>query len=399
MHDEISFPWLRVAEVFRDGAVPRAVPDRLIVAAHGMGANGTTRTRCSLHRTLLALPSRYRCAYVEADILDPLSGLFECPSYSKGPDGEFYPNEYAPLVVEMYEMAADGYTAAQITNYLNAEGITNHNGCAFHRASVTRMLRNPAYKGDFIAQRYYVTEDRMLVKNEGEKPMLYIEEDHIPIVTVELWDKAQATLDGATHKKGPTESKAMELTDENYPYRKLLFCGCCGHRLNRAVRVGRVLWECNGKTRFSQEFCDGVQMTDDEVREWLPIEEPIYIEDVVERGVVKSHTFKTETEWKQTHSKKKHLTAVPDLTEENFPYKDRIFCKYCGSRLRRIINKNGTITWICDGLSRKGKSFCKGIRVPDEKLKPLANMSGNFYIGKEKINGTESYGYSRKKPV
>ncbi|HCI73925.1 MAG TPA: hypothetical protein DHV42_05225 [Lachnospiraceae bacterium] len=75
---------------------------------------------------------------------------------------------------------------------------------------------------------------------------------------------------------------------------------------------------------------------------------------------------------------------------------NRIFCKYCGSRLRRIINKNGSVTWICDGLSRKGKRFCKGVRVPDDKLKPLAKMEGNYFIGKEKVNGTEGYGYSRK---
>lgn len=355
-------------------------------------AFGQAESEGARMHTLMALKKKY-------DEGRPTRQLQRSMGYSKGSDGEFYPDEYAPLVLEMYEMCADGYTAAQITNYLNAEGITNHNGCAFHRASVTRLLRNPAYKGDFIAQRYYVNEDRRLVKNKGEKPMLYIEEDHIPIVTVELWDKAQATLDAATHKVEPTESKAMALTDENYPYRHNLFCASCGHRLNRAIRAGRVLWECNGKSRFSQSFCAGVQVTDDEVRCWLPITEPIYIGEIVEKGVVKGHIYEPEDRWKQTHSKKNHITAVPNLTEENYGYKDRIFCKYCGSRLRRIINKNGTITWICNGLSRKGKSYCKGVRVPDEKLKPLENLPGNFYIGKEIINGTESYGYSRKKPV
>ena len=48
------------------------------------------------------------------------------------------------------------------------------------------------------------------------------------------------------------------------------------------------------------------------------------------------------------------------------------------------------------GLRITGKSFCKGIRVPDEKLKPLAGLTGNFYIGRERVNGKESYGYSRK---
>ena len=339
--------------------------------------------------TLMALKRKY-------DEGRPSRQLQRSMGYSKGSDGEFYPDKYAPLVLEMFEMAADGYTAAQITNYLNAEGITNHNGCAFHRASVTRLLRNPAYKGDFIAQQYYVDEDRKLRKNDGEKPKYYIEDDHIPIVTRALWDKAQAALDSVTRRATPTESQPMELTDENYPYRHSLYCATCGHQLNRAIRAGRVLWECSGKTKFSKSFCNGVSVTDDEVRSWLPILEPIFISDVVEKGVVKGHHFTPETEWKQTHKKKVHKQNVPDLNEENYTYMNRVFCKYCGSRLRRIINKDGTVTWICNGLSRLGKAFCKGIRVPDEKLKPLSNLSGNFYIGKELVHGKESYGYSRK---
>lgn len=319
--------------------------------------------------------------------------------YSKGPDGEFYPDEYAPLVVEIFEMAADGYSAAEITNYLNAQGIKNHNGCVFHRGSVTRMLRNPAYKGDFIARQYFVDEDRHLVKNQGQKLKLYIEDDHIPIVTTALWDKAQETLNAATHKVVPTNVRPLPLTDENYPYRGFLFCAECGYRLSRAIRAGRVLWECSGKARFSKTFCSGVSVTDDEVREWLPLGVPVYVRPVIEHGRMIGHTFIQEEEWSQTHQKRKRDTDVPDLNENNYPYMNRIFCKYCGSRLRRIINNSGSVTWICNGLSRKGKTFCKGIRVPDEKLKPLTALEGNFYIGKEKVRGKESYGYTRKPDV
>lgn len=317
--------------------------------------------------------------------------------YRKGEDGEFYPDDYAPLVVEMFEMAADGYTAAQITNYLNAQGITNHNGCAFHRASVTRMLRNPAYKGDFVAQQFYVNDDRHLVKNRGEKQMYYIQDDHIPLVTTQLWDLAQETLNAATHRVAPTESQPEELTDENYPYRHQLFCAGCGHRLNRSVRAGRVLWECNGKARFSKDFCDGVCVTDDEVRSWLPLANGgHYVFAVKAKGKTTGHGHMTEAEWKRTHAKAAHANGAPELNEENYPYMNRVYCKYCGSRLRRIISNAGKVTWICNGLSRQGKQFCKGVRVPDEKLKPLANLTGDFYIGKEKVNGTEGYGYSRK---
>ena len=352
-------------------------------------AYGQAESEGARMHTLMALKKKY-------DSGEPPRRLEKSMGYSKGEDGEFYPDEYAPMVLEMFEMAADGYTAAQITNYFNAEGRTTHNGKAFNRSSVTRLLRNPAYKGDFIAQRYFVDENRKLRKNDGEKPMYYIEEDHIPIVTTALWDKAQEALDNVTRKATPTKSKPLPLNDENYPYRHSLFCTSCGHRLNRAIRASRVLWECNGKSRWGKEFCTGVSVTDDEVRGWLPVEGNVYVGEVMEKGVVKGHSFETEEEWGKTHTKKTHITAAPDLTEENYPYMNRIFCKYCGSRLRRLINKNNTVTWICDGLSRQGKSFCKGIRVPDEKLKPLSDLSGNFYIRKEKVNGTESYGYSRK---
>lgn len=355
-------------------------------------AFGQAESEGARMHTLMALKRKYEEGR-------PPRQLQRSMGYSKGEDGEFYPDEYAPLVLEMFEMAADGYTAAQITNYLNAEGITNHNGCAFHRASVTRLLRNPAYKGDFIAQRHYVNEDRKLVKNNGEKPMIYIEEDHIPIVTTELWDRAQATLDSATHKVAPTASQPLELTDENYPYRHQLFCAECGHRLQRAVRAGRVLWECSGKARFSQDFCAGVAVTDDEVQTWLPlVDGGHYVSATIEKGKITGHAHQPEAEWKKTHGKKNCSAAglAPELTEENYPYMNRIFCKYCGSRLRRIVANAGKVTWLCDGLSRQGKKFCKGVRVPDEKLKPLAGLAGVFYIGKEKVNGTESYGYSRK---
>lgn len=352
-------------------------------------AFGQAESEGARRHTLMALKRKY-------DKGEPPRRLERSMGYAKGDDGEFYPDEYAPLVLEMFEMAAEGYSASQITNYLNAEGRKNHNGKAFERSSVTRLLRNPVYKGDFIGQQYFVDENRRLRKNNGEKPIYYIEEDHIPIVSTALWEKAQRTLDTITRRASPTKSKPLDLNDENYPYRRLLFCAECGHRLMRSVRGGRVLWECSGKTRFSKDFCSGVCVTDDEIRSWAAIEKPIYISPVIEKGVVKCHNFVNEINWKQSHSKKNHNVMTPALTEENYPYMNHIFCKYCGSRLRRIISNTGKVTWICDGLSRKGKQFCKGIRVPDTKLKPLVEKSGDFYIGKEKIHGKESYGYSRK---
>lgn len=354
-----------------------------------LAAFGQAESEGARQHTLMALKQKNKSGHFNRQLQRSMG-------YRKGEDGEFYPDEYAPLVLEMFELAADGYSAGQITNYFNSRGLCTQNGKPFNRSSVTKMLRNPAYMGDFVAQQYYVDEHRHQRKNMGEKPKYYVCDDHIPIVSRELWEKAQETLDRGKPRAEPTQSKPMPLNDENYPYRHRLFCAQCGHKLNRAIRVGRVLWECNGKTRFGKAFCSGVSVTDDEVRAWLPITEDHYVIACVDKGVVSGHDWIPGDEWKKTNQKKKHVISVPELTEENYPYMNRLFCRYCGSRLRRIISNAGKVFWVCNAVSRGGKQFCKGVRVPDEKLKPLRDVNFDAYIGKEIVNGKENYGYSRK---
>ena len=238
----------------------------------------------------------------------PVRQLHRCLGYRKNEDGVLLPYENAELVRQIFQMAADGWRICEITRYLNANSVKTQNGKKFSPSSVSRILHNHAYKGDYICQRYYVDNQRRLVKNKGEKPMYYIRNDHAAIVSEELWERAQKGLES----------------------------------------VG-----------FS----------------------PIRHENI------------------QSHKKRiaQVRPEIPQLTYVNYPYKDRIFCKYCGSRLRRIIARNGSVWWICDLLSRKGKAFCKGIRVPDEKLLSLCSINFPVYIGKEaQINGEEAYGYSTK---
>lgn len=313
--------------------------------------------------------------------------------YSKNEDGQIVPDENAKWVVKIYEMAVEGFSISQITNYLNCEGIRTQKGKKFCRESVRRILKNEEYKGDFVQMKHFVDEHRKLLKNHGEKQMYYFHENHLPIVTNELWNAAQKALK-QKKKDAPEERKV--LTDENYPYRHQLYCGHCGNRLMRVYVGGKYQWTCSGKRKYSHKFCPGVSIPDEVVKSWGNFSENRYISATYDRGRLTGYFWQTEDDWSKDHMRKQYQSQVPDLTKENYPYMDRIYCKYCGSRLRRIINRNGTITWICDNLSRNGKQACKGIRVPDEKLQGLRNLTKNVYIGKEIIDGKECYGYSSK---
>ena len=77
---------------------------------------------------------------------------------------------------------------------MNENKITTQNDRTFSRSTVSRILHNHAYKGDYICQRYYVNNQRKLVRNKGEKQMYYIRHDHPAIVSEEMWETAQEKL-------------------------------------------------------------------------------------------------------------------------------------------------------------------------------------------------------------
>ena len=138
---------------------------------------------------------------------EPPRQLQRCLGYKKDEYGEFVPDENAWIVERIFQLAADGKRISEITRYLNETGIKTQNGKDFRRCSVSRILHNNAYIGEFTGQRYYVNEQRKLVRNRGEKPMYHIKEDHIPIITQELWDCAQITLKNVERGRGKDKEK------------------------------------------------------------------------------------------------------------------------------------------------------------------------------------------------
>ena len=312
-----------------------------------------------------------------------LSRIF---GYSRDIDGKISPDGNARWAKKIFEMAAGGESVAGITRYLNENRVTTDKGAKFYRATVERIIKNEEYKGDFLAGKHYVDEGRHLVVNTGEVSQYYFSQNHTPIVTPELWESAQAVI-GVRAKQ-----KTLDPEDKHPTYEHHLFCGMCGSRLVHRYSGGKNRWVCQGSQKFTKEFCPGVSITDDEIRSRGEFYKDIYITKDYED----KYHYEDGEEWLRNHRVKKHVSRAPELNEENYPYMNKIFCKYCGSKLRRVIARNNSVWWICDASSRQGKKFCKGIRVPDEKLKSIRGHSEHIYIGKERVNGRESYGYSSK---
>lgn len=323
----------------------------------------------------------------------PVQYLERSFGYKKADDGSFVPDENARWVKRIFELGAKEYSLSEIARYMNEKGIRTKQGALWKECTVERILESAIYKGDFIMQQHFVNDERKLVVNRGERKQWYVENDHEPIVSRELWQKAQM----ARGKKREYLAKApevKELTKENYPYMKRIFCGKCGRPLYPKIYSGgrRLSWICSGRIRFTKEFCEGVRVPDSVIAFWNP-KENIYVKmEKDELGKKSFHYRNEKTFLHDCHGKPKKTPKQPEHVRANYPFKDHVRCKYCGYKLTRARS-----SWICSGQKHHGKAFCRGVGyVPDNVLQKLGALDHDIFIGKEIINGKERYGYSQK---
>ena len=324
----------------------------------------------------------------------PVQYLDKSFGYKKDKYGFFVPDEnQATWVKKIFEMAADSYSLADIARYINMNGVKTDLGAKFTESTVKRIIENEIYMGDYKMQKNFVNADRKEVKNKGEVDAWYIEDDHVPIVSKKLWEKANMVR-AAKRAYLDSTSVIKDITEENYPYMNQIFCAKCGYPLKRRVARNKVYWECNGEKTFHKKFCEGIYIPDSIIRSWGSLHGNIYIRRKKDKLGKTEYTFVKESTWKKTNKKKERPQDVPALSEENYPYMNKIFCMKCGSRLVRYYDGSGSVFWLCNTYKRKGITACTGVRVPDQELKRAKIDAATYIKREEKKNGEKRYSYS-----
>ena len=118
---------------------------------------------------------------------------------------------------------------------LTAEKVKTPGGAEFWYASTVRsILQNEKYCGQLLMQKYY-TEDFLthrVVRNEGQRPQYFVEDDHDPIVPKAVFYQVQGEMRRrAALPHDPTRMRFGERLAIN----GRLVCGACGERILSAV--------------------------------------------------------------------------------------------------------------------------------------------------------------------
>lgn len=169
--------------------------------------------------------------------------------------------EEAKAVKKIFEMyASDKYSASEIARYLNGQGIKTTNGCKWKSSQVMVTIRNEKYKGEVLLHKY-INEKGVTKKNKGKKDQYYVENSHAPIVSKELWEKANQVADRRSNKK------LAEKEQPEYPFTGLIKCEKCGknylHKINNSgTPWATPIWKCHTHLQHGKATCSNSGIKD-----------------------------------------------------------------------------------------------------------------------------------------
>ena len=186
--------------------------------------------------------------------------------YRKGADGqpEIVPEE-AEVIKRIYHRYLDGCTLGQIKRELDEDNVPTAQGVEFWSpAIIHNILTNEKYIGDALLQKTYVTDciSKKVKKNQGERAMYYVENNHPAIISREMFDQVRNEMTRRSSKRkvlqksGKTE---LGKYSGKYALTELLVCGECGFPYKRVTwaRNGkkRIVWRCVSRLDFGTQYC------------------------------------------------------------------------------------------------------------------------------------------------
>ena len=152
----------------------------------------------------------------------------------------------AEIVRRIYREYLEGFSPSMIADGLMEDEIcTPAGGDKWYPSTISSILENEKYCGDLLMQKYYVEDflTHKVVKNEGQKPQYFVEDDHAPIIPKAVYYQVQ----GEKKRRGSLKMDPSKLRfGKKIALNGRLVCSHCGRTLKRYVRKEeeKTDWRC-----------------------------------------------------------------------------------------------------------------------------------------------------------
>ncbi|MCI1693310.1 recombinase family protein [Aneurinibacillus aneurinilyticus] len=184
--------------------------------------------------------------------------------YDKDEDGELIINEEeAKIVRRIYQEYLEGKSYQAIANGLEADGIKTATGnTKWWDSTITGILTNEKYYGALLQQKTitvdFLTHKR--VKNIGQERQFFIEENHEPIISKEIFDKVQKEKERRALLKGNVKGERKKYSSK-YAFSGKVYCSKCGNTHKRRTwnsnnTSRKVVWQCKTYINEGKDACN-----------------------------------------------------------------------------------------------------------------------------------------------
>lgn len=189
--------------------------------------------------------------------------------------------EHAPVMKEIYYRIVGGESLNEICNDLEERKVPTPKR-AKHWASgnVSKMLKNPVYKGEYVANRFIMREEwsersQRMVKRQRKRP----KEEWViipvpPLVPPKIWEEAQAAL--KRNLRASTRNAKAKCLLQGF-----LYCVHCDRIFRHGGRTGPIV---AGK-RTRRFYICGSYHVNRSVRKHLYCKSPLVYSDVIDPHV------------------------------------------------------------------------------------------------------------------
>lgn len=167
-------------------------------------------------------------------------------------------SEQAEVIRRIYRELLAGKTTNQICIELTEDGIETARGRKkWHSTSMDSMITNPIYCGDFVYQRYYVTDTLAgkMTENRGELPQYTIRDHHPAIVSREDWEAAQQIMNNRSENRKGSKKRPHDRQE----FFNIFHCSECEAPVIhvRSSKGGVHYWRCRtAEKKYVEETCE-----------------------------------------------------------------------------------------------------------------------------------------------
>ena len=183
--------------------------------------------------------------------------------------------EEAEIVKFIFDRYIQGYGASTIANELRKLGKLNKKGiCKWTDSGVRGIIKNEKYKGDLLLGKTYTVDpiSKRRLENRGEEDMFYIEDHHEPIVSKEVWNKAQEICKSRYKVNANIVEGCRTKYRRKYAFSSMCQCGFCGGNYTRRSHCqtreeNKPVWKCSYQTKFGKNKCPNSKAIDESVIE------------------------------------------------------------------------------------------------------------------------------------